>query len=501
MDDEGCQFELSLERSLEDVRMLNARLGDRGDGPPEDAPPDRQPALVYSIPGSAVSELWQEERGDRPEADESDPDHEQPDLQSSIPRCRKRGDADAEQGREGDAGEYDTPRPRRQTAGRGSRSGRRPALAPFLFSRLRPLAADDAVEAQWTRSSRCEIEEDEAVQDGRLSTVRDRPDTSRIVRDEIDERHLPTRDERHPGGVQTERDEGSPEEFDDAGDTHSREQVHGILVEDSEQFLRAVKGKREADDESGDRVDELREVAQWLHSDLPSQTKANVRSATILDSTARVGLGLRSEPLRGLLRIRYGRQYNMMRHICSRMLAAAAAVAMVVVPLGAQEAAEETGSWLHVQVEGEGNETGQMALNLPLRAVGAFVAMAPEEIVSSDGRLTVGEEHGVSVSEIRTMWQELMAAGDSEFAAVQRDDRTVRVARADDQIEINVTSGDANIRIDLPVVVIDALLSGDGETLNLVAAIDQLGDLRGDIVRVTEETRQIRIWVDESAEQ
>ena len=191
----------------------------------------------------------------------------------------------------------------------------------------------------------------------------------------------------------------------------------------------------------------------------------------------------------------------MMRHICSRMLAAAAAVAMVVVPLGAQEAAEETGSWLHVQVEGEGNETGQMALNLPLRAVGAFVAMAPEEIVSSDGRLTVGEEHGVSVSEIRTMWQELMAAGDSEFAAVQRDDRTVRVARADDQIEINVTSGDANIRIDLPVVVIDALLSGDGETLNLVAAIDQLGDLRGDIVRVTEETRQIRIWVDESAEQ
>ena len=191
----------------------------------------------------------------------------------------------------------------------------------------------------------------------------------------------------------------------------------------------------------------------------------------------------------------------MMRDIYSRMLASAAAAAMVVVPLGAQEAAEETGSWLHVQIEGKDAETGQMALNLPLRAVGAFVAMAPEEIVSSDGRLTVAEEHGVSVSEIRTMWQELMAAGDSEFAAVQRDDRTVRVARADDQIEINVTSVDANIRIDLPVVVIDALLSGDGETLNLVAAIDQLGDLRGDIVRVTEETRQIRIWVDESAEQ
>ena len=190
----------------------------------------------------------------------------------------------------------------------------------------------------------------------------------------------------------------------------------------------------------------------------------------------------------------------MMRHIYSRMLASAAAAAMVVVPLGAQEAAEETSSWLHVQVEGEG-ETGQFALNLPLRAVGAFVAMAPDEVVSSDGRLTVAEEHGVSVSEIRTMWRELMAAGDSEFAAVQRDDRTIRIARAGDQIEVAVTSADENIRIDLPVVVIDALLSGDGETLNLVAAIDQLGDLRGDIVRVTEETRQIRIWVDESAEQ
>ena len=193
----------------------------------------------------------------------------------------------------------------------------------------------------------------------------------------------------------------------------------------------------------------------------------------------------------------------MVRHTYSRVLAlvAVAVGAVFVAWLGAQEAAEETPSWLHIQVEGEDDGTRPTALNLPLKAVGALVAMAPDEIISSDGRLTVAEEHGVSVSDIRTMWQEIMAAGDSEFATFQRADRTFAVARVGDRVEVRVTGEGENMRLDLPVVVVGALLSGDGETLNLVAAIDQLGELRGDIVRVTEDTRQIRVWVDETAEQ
>ncbi len=188
-------------------------------------------------------------------------------------------------------------------------------------------------------------------------------------------------------------------------------------------------------------------------------------------------------------------------HRISRTLALATVGAMVAVPLAAQDTAEETRSWLHVQVESQGDEGERMALNLPLRAIGAVMAMAPEEIITSDGRLTVAEEHGVSVSDIRTMWQEFMVVGDTEFVAIEHDDRTVRIARAGERIEIRVEGEDENVRVDLPIVVVDALLSGEGDTLNIAAAIDQLGGLRGDIILVTEEERQIRVWVDETAEQ
>ena len=58
-------------------------------------------------------------------------------------------------------------------------------------------------------------------------------------------------------------------------------------------------------------------------------------------------------------------------HRISRTLALATVGAMVAVPLAAQDTAEETRSWLHVQVEGQGDEGERMALNLPLRAIGA----------------------------------------------------------------------------------------------------------------------------------
>ena len=185
-----------------------------------------------------------------------------------------------------------------------------------------------------------------------------------------------------------------------------------------------------------------------------------------------------------------------MWHSCASLLALVVGVALVVGPVTAQET---TPVWLHVQIVGTESSQGNLALNLPLTAVQAVVAMAPESIVDSDGRLAVAEAHGVSVSDIRQMWNDIKNAGNAEFVALQQEDQTVRVSRAGDQIEVRVTgANDAEtVRIDLPLVVVDALLSGDGDTLNLPAAIEQLNQLRGDIVRVTEDERQIRVWLDE----
>ena len=174
-------------------------------------------------------------------------------------------------------------------------------------------------------------------------------------------------------------------------------------------------------------------------------------------------------------------------------------VALLSAPVGAQEPQ----SWIHVQIVGTDSADGNMALNLPLSAVSAVVSMAPEGIIDSEGRLMAAEENGVSVGDIRQMWRGIKDGGDVELVAMQQENRTVRVSRAGDQMEVRVDNAenDETVRIDLPVVVVDALLSGDGDTLNIPAAIEQLGQLRGDVVRVTEAARQIRVWIDEQSVQ
>jgi hypothetical protein len=157
--------------------------------------------------------------------------------------------------------------------------------------------------------------------------------------------------------------------------------------------------------------------------------------------------------------------------------------------------AQEAPRWLHVTIEGGGDNEENVAVDLPLQAVGAMMAIAPDGIISTDGRLVVAEDHGVFVSDIRQAWQSIKDADDAEVVTIRKEEQTVRVSRMGDQIRIRVEGVEA-VRIDLQLALIDALLSGEGEVLNLVAALDLLITLRGDIVRVTKEGRQIRVWID-----
>lgn len=77
----------------------------------------------------------------------------------------------------------------------------------------------------------------------------------------------------------------------------------------------------------------------------------------------------------------------------------------------------------------------------------------------------------------------------------------MRIAREGDTILVTVSDGgDAaeEVRVEIPVPVVDALLSGEGDTLNIQAALEELSMLRGELVRVIESDNNIRIWIDES---
>ena len=166
--------------------------------------------------------------------------------------------------------------------------------------------------------------------------------------------------------------------------------------------------------------------------------------------------------------------------------------------IGRPATQQEPEPWVHVDVTSDGGTN--MNLDLPLAAVTAMLALAPETIVQN-GEFQFGSSYQVPVAAIREMWRELRDVGDVEFVTIQYEGQDVRIARAGEIILVNVSDSDGDdesVRVEIPVPVVDALLSGDGDTLNIGAAIEELSLLRGELVRVIESDNNIRIWIDES---
>ena len=132
------------------------------------------------------------------------------------------------------------------------------------------------------------------------------------------------------------------------------------------------------------------------------------------------------------------------------------------------------------------------------------LSLVSDEVISK-GQIKL-DEHDVSVEDLRLLWNELKASGDAEFLTLQKKDEQVRIARQGDRIRIHVDKasegdedeGDKQVRIEVPVTLVDALLGGRGDRLDLKAALAELTNERGDIVTVRDGEKRVRVWIDES---
>ena len=220
--------------------------------------------------------------------------------------------------------------------------------------------------------------------------------------------------------------------------------------------------------------------------------------------------------------------------------------------LHAAQSQQDPQPWVHVDMSGRTS----MTLNLPLAAIEAALAMAPEAIVDRDGQLQLGGQREIPVTAIRAAWTQLRDAGDVEIANIREEGQSVRIAREGDTILVDVTGTDdgddaghegdddaehdgdddaehegdddaehdgddvehrdgdrddaehrrargfvGEVQVRVPVSVVDALLSGAGETLDVRAAIQQLSALRGEMVQVIHPEGRVRVWIDESPTQ
>jgi len=186
----------------------------------------------------------------------------------------------------------------------------------------------------------------------------------------------------------------------------------------------------------------------------------------------------------------------------NRILAGATIALALVLPAAAQQAVNTP--WVHVSVVEEGDKATTVKVNLPLSVVEVALAVAPDKI-AKNGRLKLSSKD-VSIADLRKLWNEVKTTGDAQFVSVEEKNQTVTVARKGRLVQIRVNDASKaekpqTVHVDVPVNVVDALLAGEGEQLDIKNAIAQLQTERGDIVRVRDGRSNIRVWIDELSAQ
>jgi hypothetical protein len=173
-----------------------------------------------------------------------------------------------------------------------------------------------------------------------------------------------------------------------------------------------------------------------------------------------------------------------------------------VILAGAIQASGQTagaGPWFHVRVE-EPKQQRKVAVNLPLSVVEVGLRNVPDKpfpLRHFNHDRAFGD---LQVADLRRAWAELKTAGDAELVTVEEKDHKVRIAREGGLVLIRVEKdkGAETVKVDVPTQVVDALLSGEGNEWNVKAALAEMHKRRGDIVKIDDNGKSVRIWIDEA---
>jgi hypothetical protein len=176
-------------------------------------------------------------------------------------------------------------------------------------------------------------------------------------------------------------------------------------------------------------------------------------------------------------------------------------LAVLALTLGMVATASASDLWLHVRVDE--TDGAKVKVNVPISMVETALGMFPEE------HLKAGKIHlddccdDITIVELRALWQDLKDSPDMTFVTVEEDDETVRVWKENGYMKVHVQEANRSEQVDvqMPLAVVDALLSGDSDELNIEAAIRALVDQgEGELVTVSGDDEKVRVWVDNIAE-
>jgi hypothetical protein len=176
--------------------------------------------------------------------------------------------------------------------------------------------------------------------------------------------------------------------------------------------------------------------------------------------------------------------------------------ALLLLPAAVLGAEKE--HWLHVSIDGQGEDPERVRLNLPLRLVQSleplWESQASSEPFTVNGKQLRGEE-------IREILKSVKESKDGEFISVIDGDEEVHAAKVKDRLVLRVLEErreragkkqkETSVEIRIPIAVAEALFS-KGEELNVSAALQELGRFGSeDFLIVDDEGDRVRIWVDQ----
>ena len=155
--------------------------------------------------------------------------------------------------------------------------------------------------------------------------------------------------------------------------------------------------------------------------------------------------------------------------------------------------------WLHVRVTNPDRNEETVRVNVPLElAEKVLPTINKDRLHGGRVRLTDIDCHGV---DLRALLDAVRTSKDGEFVTVQNKESDVRVAKHNGTLFVHVFEKNrpkkSEVEVKVPMRVVDALLSGGKDELDIVAGLRALSS-QGDteLVSVKDQENTVRVWLD-----